>query len=371
MISSIRLQHFRSYSDASFEFDPGVNIIVGPNGSGKTNLLEAILVISSGSSYRARDLELMQFGKPWARLDGQFEKYQRTLKLVLQKLSPSTPGAVLGNVKIEKEYMLDDKSFKRLSLERTLPAVLFEPNHLQLVTRGPSQRRDYFDDILERTQPGFKSLSTHYRRTLAQRNSLLKQNRERASEQIFAWDVRLSQLGAQIVEARLRLIDDINKSISKVYGAIANQKSKVHLTYQTPINTANYSSRLLSKLEASAEVDFGRGFTAYGPHREDIGIELNGQPANATASRGEMRSLLLALKIFELRTLENVRGQKPIFLLDDVFSELDGARRKHLVEHLKGYQTIITTTDAEAVMEYFASGKQKLIALGDATPKRR
>ncbi|MEK7096160.1 MAG: DNA replication and repair protein RecF [Patescibacteria group bacterium] len=358
MISSIRLQHLRSYSDESFEFEEGVNIIVGPNGSGKTNLLEAILVISSGGSYRARDLELIQFGKTlptgrqaWARLDGQFEKHTRVLKLVLQ------------GVALQKIFELDDKPFKRLSLERTVPVVLFEPNHLQLVTRGPSRRRDYFDDILQRTMPGFKSLDGRYRRTLAQRNSLLKQNRTRAAGQLFAWDVRLSQLGAQIVEARLRLIENINGSIPKVYSAIAGQKSKVELAYQTPISTANYSSQLLSKLEANAEADFTRGFTAYGPHREDIAIYLNGQPAVATASRGEMRSLLLALKIFELKLLESVRDQKPIFLLDDVFSELDGARRKHLVEHLKGYQTIITTTDAEAVLEYFATGKHKLIAL--------
>ena len=356
MISSIRLQHFRSYSDESFEFEEGVNIIVGPNGSGKTNLLEAILVISTGSSYRAHDLELVQLNKPWARLDSTFQKHTRTLKLNLQGLALQK-GA-------DKSFELDDKVFKRLSLDRTVPVVLFEPNHLQLVTRGPSHRRDYFDDILQRTMPGFKSLDSRYRRTLAQRNSLLKQNRARAAGQLFAWDIRLSQLGAQIVEARLRLIGDINKSISKVYSAIANQKSKVELVYQTPIKTTNYSSRLLSKLEASAEADFARGFTSHGPHREDVGIELNSQPAGVTASRGEMRSLLLALKIFELELLEKVRGQKPIFLLDDVFSELDGARRKHLVEHLKSHQTIITTTDAEAVLEYFASGRQKLIALG-------
>ncbi len=351
MISSIRLQHFRSYADASFEFEAGVNIIVGPNGSGKTNLLEAILAICSGGSYRARDIDLIQFGKAWARLDGQFEKHRRILKLVVDAST------------VQKTFDVDDKPYKRLSLERTVPVVLFEPNHLQLITRGPSQRRDYFDDILQRTQPGFKNLSTRYHRTLAQRNSLLKQNRARAAGQLFAWDVRLAQLGAQIVQARLQLIDDINASISKVYSAIASQKSKARLIYQTPINTANYSSRLLSKLEASAEADFGRGFTGHGPHREDIAIYLNDQPASTTASRGEMRSLLLALKIFELKLLENVRGQKPLFLLDDVFSELDGARRKHLVGHLKGYQTIITTTDAEAVLEYFATGNHRLIPL--------
>ncbi len=341
MISNIRLQHFRSYADASFEFEPGVNIIVGPNGSGKTNLLEAILVLASGGSYRARDIDLLEFGEPWARLDGQFGKHERTLKLVLQ-------GSAL-----QKNFELANKSFKRLSLERIVPAVLFEPNHLQLVTRGPEQRREYFDDILQRSLPGFKTLRASYRRTLAQRNALLKQGPARAAKQLFAWNVRLSQLGAQIVEARLDLLGDINAVISQTYSQISGKKHQVKLNYDTTINPKNYSSRLLSKLETSAEADFIRGFTGYGPHREDITIYLDGQPASATASRGEMRSLLLALKIFELKLLEQNRGQKPLFLLDDVFSELDGKRRKHLVQHLKGYQVIITTTDAEAVLEYF------------------
>lgn len=330
---------------------------MGPNGSGKTNLLEAVLVTCAGSSYRARDLDLVQFDKPWARLDSQFEKHKRTLKLVLQGSALQEGG------KAEKSFELDDKPFKRLGIERTVPVVLFEPNHLQLVSRGPSQRRDYFDDILQRTQPGFKILNARYLRTLAQRNSLLKQGPARAAGQLFAWDVRLSQLGAQIVRARLQLIDDINKSITKDYSSIASKRTKVELAYQTGVNKTNYSSQLLSKLQASAPADFARGFTGYGPHREDITVHLNGQPAALTASRGEMRSLLLALKIFELKLVEAVRGQKPLFLLDDVFSELDGARRKHLVRRLKGYQTIITTTDAESVIEYFAAGDQRLITL--------
>lgn len=350
-ISSIRLQHFRSYSDESFEFEGGVNIIVGPNGSGKTNLLEAVLALGSGSSYRGRDEDLLQFNETWARLDGAFDKHRRTLKIVLQ------------NGKCVKSHEIGGKAYKRLNLDRTVAAVLFEPNHLQLVTRGPEQRREYFDDILQRSAPGFKSLRASYRRTLAQRNSLLKQGPARAAEQLFAWNIRLSQLGSQIVTARLALISDINADIGQTYSQISGKKSTVILDYDTPMNPNNYSSALLKKLEANTEADFVRGFTAFGPHREDVTIYLDKRAANVAASRGEMRSLLLALKLFELKLLENVRGQKPTFLLDDVFSELDGARRKHLVEQLKGYQTIITTTDADAVMEYFATGKQKLIAL--------
>lgn len=306
--------------------------------------------MASGSSYRARDVDLVQFNAPWARLDGLFDKQTRSLKMVAQ------------DDKIQKSYELGGRAYKRLSLERTIPAVLFEPNHLQLVMRGPEQRREYFDDILQRTRVGFKSLRVSYRRTLAQRNSLLKQNRARADRQLFAWNVRLSELGAQIVAARLGLLEDINSQISGIYSDISGKKAAVRLDYETPINTQHYSSRLLSKLEASANKDFERGFTAYGPHREDITIYLDEQPADVSASRGEIRSLLLALKIYELKLLEDVRGKKPLLLLDDVFSELDGKRRQQLVKHLKEYQTIITTTDAEAVLEYF-SKNTKLIPL--------
>jgi DNA replication and repair protein RecF len=278
MISTIRLQNFRSYKDSSFEFEEGVNIIFGPNASGKTNLLEAVMMLAQSSSYRARDAEVIKFGKDWARVEGSFQNQARVLKI------KDEAGQTF------KVFEIDTKPFKRLGFERTVPVVYFEPNHIQLISRGPDQRRNYFDELLERSQPGFKSLAASYRRTLAQRNALLKRGRGSAAEQLFAWDVRLSELGSQVAQARQTLVDEINQTISKTYSQIAKRKSEVKLEYAA----------------------------------------LNNQPAGQSASRGETRSLLLALKIFELRLIEKARGQKPIFLLDDVFSELDGARRRAL-----------------------------------------
>jgi DNA replication and repair protein RecF len=319
MISSIRLQQFRSYKDSSFEFEAGVNIIVGPNASGKTNLLEAVMVLARGSSYRARDIELMQFNKPWARLDGNFEKQARIVKIEAQ-----------NNLSL-KNFVIDDKPFKRLGLERTVPVV-----------------------FLERSLPIFKSLAASYRRVLAQRNALLKRNQSQAEQQLFAWNIRLAELGAKIVQARQELIDKINKGISKNYSQIARRKTKVEIKYDTQFPAEHYASRMLSKLEKNLQLDFQRGFTSSGPHREDVAFYIDGQLVSATASRGETRSLLLALKIFELDLIKKARGQEAIFLLDDVFSELDGSRRRALVESLKDRQTLITTTDAEAVIEYFS-----------------
>lgn len=349
MLSNIRLQNFRSYRDASFEFEPGINIIVGPNASGKTNLLEAVMVTMSGGSFRVRDIDLLRFGMDWARLDANLGSTKRSIKIQHD------------DDRIDKQYEVDNDKLRRLSLERTVPVVLFEPNHLQLISRGPDQRRQYFDEVLERIEPGYKSLSAKYRRVLAQRNALLKTDRAQAAKQLFAWNVRLSELGEQIAKARVRLIEDFNKNLSKTYNQIAGGRAKVSLSYDSPLALGSYSSSLLSKLQKTEAEDFTRGFTGHGPHREDITILLKSKPATVTASRGELRSIVLALKILELGLLETARGAKPIFLLDDVFSELDAARRQHLVNYLKDYQTLITTTDADSVIEYF--DQQHLIPL--------
>lgn len=358
MIANLRAQNFRSYGDASFEFEAGVNIVVGPNASGKTNLLEAVLVLALGSSYRGRDSDLVMFGRSWSRLDGSFDGHQRSLKI-------KKDGDILA-----KDYIIDDKPARRLSLDKTESVVYFEPNHLQLIARGPDRRRDYFDDLLARSQPGIKASLSAYRRTLAQRNALLKQGRHAATSQLFAWNIRLSELGEKIVAARAALCDQANRELAANYSHIARRKSKLTLEYKSQLPVDRYGSRLLAKLDNNLATDYERGFTGYGPHRDDFSFVLNGQPAAVAASRGEGRSLLLALKVFELSLMARARAAKPIFLLDDVFSELDGGRRHALVDFISDHQAIITTTDADSVIGYFNSG-QKLIALTPAIKSRR
>lgn len=335
MITDVRLQHFRSYDDASFELSNGVNIIVGPNASGKTNLLEALLMIARGSSYRAKDSELVQLGKPWARLDAHLADGARTIKL-------EPPN---------KSYEINSKQYKRLTFDNTLPVVLFEPEHLRLLSGGPERRRDYLDDLLEQTAAGYGTIRRKYRRTLAQRNTLLKQHGTRA--QIFPWDVRLSELAGQIVRERQHLVQRLSLETGPLYKKLAGGKTKVTLMYEARWAAEGYESRLLKELESSLELDIARGFTAAGPHREDLAVLFDGQPAQDTASRGEIRTAVLALKIIELKILEEARGITPLLLLDDVFSELDGKRRHALTDYLAPYQTFITTTDADAVIGHF------------------
>lgn len=341
MITDLRLQDFRSYRDSSFELSPGVNIVVGPNASGKTNLLEAILIISRGSSYRAKDAEMVRFGRPWARLDADLaEGGRRSVKLVTEPLPAKT-------------YELDGRTFQRLSLAHSLPIVLFEPNHLQLFGGGPERRRDYLDDLLEQTMTGYGATRRQYRRALAQRNNLLKRGHGVSHSQVFPWDVRLSQLAGQIVRARQQLALAINKDIGKLYRQISQSRVSLTAEYEHRWPVDNYESQLLKSLEAGFDDDRLRGFTSAGPHREDLAVSLNARPAQASASRGEMRTAVLALKIIELQIIEAARQTTPLLLLDDVFSELDGRRRHTLTDYLAPYQTFITTTDADLVVQHF------------------
>lgn len=343
IFTDLRLQNYRSYTDASFELGEGVNIVVGPNAAGKTNLLEAIMVSAVGKSYRAKDMNLVHRNSDWARIDVHTkDNILRTTKFQTEPTG-----------RIQKTFEIDEKIYKRFPSTQKQPIVLFEPNDLRLIEDEPSLRRSYLDNLLEQYVAGYEQHRVHYKRVLAQRNALLKQG-ARAGSQLFAWNLRLVDLGEQIVKQRLALIAVINESISTTYSLIAKNDKKIKLRYESSINTENYSTNFLKKLESSVELDMVRGFTGSGPHRDDIVIYFGDQPAMESASRGEVRTLLLSLKIIELQILEKQRGVRPTLLLDDVFSELDGARRRELTNFLSEYQTIITTTDADLIVKNFS-----------------
>lgn len=344
-LTDLRLQQYRSYSDASYELGEGVNIVVGPNAAGKTNLLESIMVNCTGKSYRARDAGLIQYDEDWARIDAHTSQNElRTVKIKLD-----TYG------KTRKSFEIDGKEYKRLPQNRRLPVVLFEPNDLLLIESEPSLRRTYFDDVVEQYVAGYDKTRNSYKRVVSQRNALLKQGR-RGESQLFAWNLRLSDLGGQLVTERRRLLESINKTLSETYSSIAGRSQEVAINYESSVDITNYGTSLLKKLEETAGLDIDRGFTSNGPHRDEFLITLNGKPALESASRGEIRTLLLSLKIIELKLLEAELGLRPQLLLDDVFSELDGARRRALTDFLKDYQTIITTTDADVVLKNFSEG---------------
>jgi DNA replication and repair protein RecF len=351
MLTSIRLQNFRSYLDDSFELSESVNIIVGKNASGKTNLLESILINAGENSYRGKDIELINHNSDWAKIDCNNEDNTvRTVKLQTV------------NSNIVRTYEIDGNQYKRLNLAKTIPVVVFEPNNLNILTTSPDSRRNFLDELLEKIKPGFKEKRRQYKRVLYQRNALLKTGIRNAQNNLFVWNLRLSELGDYIFNNRMELINTINQFAEEIYNELSITKSTVSFEYVTKLNKNNYASDLIKSLERNINTDIERGFTSSGPHRDDFDLILNNHMASETASRGEMRTLMLVCKILETRVIEKSRSIKPILLLDDVFSELDGGRRQALTNFLKEYQTFITTTDADVVLHHF-SDQANIIAI--------
>jgi len=338
-IQSVIVKNFRNYESYAVEFRPGVTIIVGPNASGKTNLLESVYMLAQGSSFRASDKDLIARGSEWLRLDGVFDGSERTLKLKL------------GQPKTQKSFSIDDSTYGRLSFGLTIPTVLFEPDDIRLIGGSPERRRVFLNDLLNQSVPTYKKSLSSYNRALKQRNTLLKKHADSSS--LFAWNVIMARSAEEIVQARQKAVAEINDQISAIYGSIADKVHHISMEYQTQIVSENYMNALVHRLERSLDTDRVRGFTSVGPHRDDLLITIDGTPASISASRGEARTITLALKIIEVAMIQAVRGQSPILLLDDVFSELDGVRRKMLTSFLSDHQAIITTTDADVVGKKF------------------
>jgi DNA replication and repair protein RecF len=370
-LKDLRLQYFRSYTDDFFELSPGVNIIVGPNATGKTNLLEAVLLLARGKSYRAKDGELVQFAggvsttdaqdsslvapdQRWARIDAHIDDGIRTVKL-------QCSGEIC-----KKSFEIEEKTYLRLSPQKSLPVVLFEPNHLLMLSGSPELRRSYLDDLLEQLKPQFGTARRQYRRVLAQRNALLKQTAKQGVNpfaqltdatraQFFVWNLRLSELAGFLVRERLELIANINEVLPTIYGTISSGHTAVSLAYESSLAVDDmtlYESRMIKRFEESLARDIVLGFTTAGPHRDDFKVYLKNHAVQESASRGENRTIVLSLKIIELQFVSKAAqaSAETILLLDDVFSELDGSRRHALAEFLQKYQTFITTTDADMAM---------------------
>lgn len=335
MISSITLKNFRSYSSNTFVFSKNTNIILGKNGAGKTNILEAILFLSTGKSYRASDTDLVKYSTKTSFIEAEFDGIKRQVKFDIDK---------------QKNYLINNSKFKRMSYSHTIPIVLFEPEFMQIIARGPDTRRDYFDSLLSRINPAYQTNLNKYKRALAQRNNLLKYGNF-SNEEMFVWNIKLSELGGYIADKRADLITEMNKSISGIYSELASSKHEVKIQYISKVNQSNYTSNLLKSLEKNIAIDIDTGFTTIGPHRDDFSFSINKQGVGVSASRGETRTLLLAVKIIETRLIKNTRDKAPILLLDDVFSELDDSRQGKLIEFLYNNQVIITTTTITPLMK--------------------
>lgn len=330
-IQKLSVQNVRSHDNFIVEFTKNVTVITGPNGSGKTSLLEAIYIALQGSSFKGADIDILKRNAPWWRIDIQHEnKAVRTIKFDPQKTYS------------RKQFTIDSKNTARLSQKYKHPVVLFEPEDLRLLNGSPTRRRQFIDRFISQINPIYATTLHKYERALKQRNNLLKKFPV-DTDQLFPWDIALSEYGAYIIEQRIIFIEQINNELETAYQAIAKKPDTIAIHYSHTL-VGNVKQKLLQELHGRLERDKLTGNTSVGPHRHDILFEINNSSALSTASRGEVRTILLALKFLEVDIIERLTEKKPLILLDDVFSELDITRQQSLSDTIREHQIIITST---------------------------
>jgi DNA replication and repair protein RecF len=338
-VRGLWLGDFRNFAAAELAPAPGLSALVGANGQGKTNLLEALAYLATLSSFRGAPGEaLVRAGAEHAVVRAEIDPEQpgRTSSILVEaELRPSGRDRVLVN----------RQPLRRASdLAGTVRVSVFSPDDLALVKGGPARRRALVDGLLAATSPRLAAVQADLERVLRQRGTLLRQAGGRLGDDIAVtldvWDAKLSELGEALGRARAELVDQLQPLVGKIYDQVAESAAEVALEYLAPWRAGG----LAGALSAARADDVRRGVSTVGPHRDDVGIGVAGLPARTHASQGEQRSLALALRLAGHQVVEEASGSAPVLLLDDVFSELDARRAGALLAHLPRAQALLTTT---------------------------
>ena len=342
---NIHVENFRNIDIADVEFTEGVNILLGNNAQGKTNLLEAIYVTSLGRSFRAQsDADMIKFGEESAFIKNSYRDSIRDMEISLRVFTGRKQKRIEHNrVKISKMSEIVG-AFK---------VVLFSPEHLSIVKSGPSERRSYLDVAISQIKPMYIKALQSYNQVLKERNSLIKsaeEQRDIFDSTIDIWSEQLATLSAQITEYRINYLRLAREYIEKCFFEMTGDSERPTLRYisSASVDTENFDinecrSKYRELYFSRHDREIGAGATLWGIHKDDIEIELNGKAARFYCSQGQQRSIALAMKLAEGEIIKDLSGgDYPVFLLDDVFSELDSKRREYLTRSIAGKQVIVT-----------------------------
>ena len=325
MITKLRVQNFRKHEDFTVDFTPGTSIVIGLNGSGKTSLIEAIHIALQGKSWRSNFSDILRTGADWWRVDIEFDDGEKR---------------VVRFENGEKNFEIDSIKSKILTAKNKKPVVLFEPNDLNLLYGSPSRRRDFFDNFIEQIDVNYHKYINDFNRILSQRNNLLRQGS--TLEEMFVWDIQFANVAAQIIKRRKFWAKEITKLLSLIYRSISDNNDVVEVIYLYYQDSENIEQNILNELRNNFQKETTIGYTTYGPHRHDFLIKLNNNKASDTASRGENRTIILAIKN-SLKEFLTVKNKNPILLYDDVFGELDELHELGLMNLEKSSSQVIVT----------------------------
>ncbi|MGB3311433.1 MAG: DNA replication/repair protein RecF [Nodosilinea sp.] len=364
-LTHLSLRHFRNYSEQQIDFAAPKTILVGENAQGKSNLLEAVELLATLKSHRtSRDRDLVQQDQPTAQISASVRRDlgMADLSLVLRQAGRRT--AILNGEKLRRQ----------LDFLGALNAVQFSSLDLDLVRGGPGERRTWLDTLLIQLEPVYAHILSQYNQALKQRNALIKQSysgddgeAEPADATEFAlWDAQLAALGTRVIRRRARAIARLAPIAHQWHQAISGQREDLQVHYQPNVPMAEddpqvIQASFLEKIQQRAIAEQHQRTSLVGPHRDDIEFAINDTPSRQYGSQGQQRTLVLALKLAELHLIDEVVGEPPLLLLDDVLAELDLNRQNQLLEAIQDrFQTIITTTHLGAFGSQWMTSSQIL-----------
>jgi DNA replication and repair protein RecF len=344
ILEKLELTDFRNYETRVFEFSTGVNVVTGKNASGKTNILEAIFLLSTGNSFRARIIdEMIRFGRQLGRVNGALAD-SSDLEVIL------TTGEVGGQRALKRKYLVDGAPKRKKDFVGLLPAVVFRPEDMDMLTGGSDLRRSFMDDVLSQVSTSYVQSLATYTQALRRRNKLLDAIRDGLVSRysLAFWDGLLVKHGAALTQERRRLVDYINDLWSR-----SELFNHLKIVYDSSVIS---EARLLQYKDE----ELAAGYTLVGPHKDDFRVVNGGDPSTSAehgtgpgrdlaiyGSRGEQRMAVLALKLGEIYFLEAGGDEKPLLLLDDIFSELDEVHKREVLRVMTGRQVVVTTAMKE------------------------
>lgn len=348
-IKELKLTNYRNYKTLNIEFDDKVNVIIGENAQGKTNLMEAIYLLAFTKSHRtSKEKELIRWDEEYAKIEGRVEKRKTSIPLEI---------VISGKGKKAKLNHLEQR--KLSDYIGNLNVVMFAPEDLTLVKGPPNVRRRFIDMELGQIQPRYIYHLGQFQKVLKQRNHLLKQMQRDRSINRMMLSVLTEQLiehASTILERRFAFLELLRKWAKPIHHGISHQLEELEIEYQATIEVLEGASKekiessFQEKFEQSIDKEIERGTTLYGPHRDDIHFYVNGKNVQTYGSQGQQRTTALSVKLAEIDLIYSEVGEYPILLLDDVLSELDDYRQSHLLNTIQGkVQTFVSTTSVDGI----------------------
>ncbi len=337
-IKTLKIKNFRNIEDTQINFNEQMNVIYGKNAEGKTNILEALWLFTGIKSFRgAKNEDLLKFGA---------KKFENEIFFFEDGRNQTAKIKYDGKIEI---FLNDNKQKSKNELLGKICGVIFSPDDLDLISNGPSVRRKFIDSAVCQIYPNYAAVLRKYTVAVRQRNTVLKDlaKHPELDPVTDAYETEIVREGLKIIKYRKRFLELISKYIGEIYEGISGGREKIETEYVS--DAGSTPEEFAAALKTSRSRDVLTLSTSIGPHRDNLKILINGYEARNFGSQGQKRSAAITLKLAEAEVIKETVGREPIILLDDVMSELDAARQKYIINHIKGKQVFVTCCDPSNV----------------------